>query len=361
MKIIPLCLSLVFLLIIFSCKEKVNPVPVVPPTNNDTTFIKAADLSFLPEIEATGTLFKNNGNVESPIITLKNAGCNYVRLRLWHTPANAHSGLTEVKNMASLIRAQGMKVWLTVHFSDTWADPSHQTKPSSWQNLNFNELKTAVGNYMSEIATEISPDLIQIGNETNDGLLWPDGKMSSNEAQCLYLMRTAIDTIKFHLPKTKIMIHFGGINNSEWLFGKVQNLNYDYIGLSYYPVWHGTNLDNLKNKINYLSQTYNKKVVIAETAYPFTLNWNDWTNNIVGLQNQLIPGYEATNDGQKNYLTNIKNWCKQANTCIGFCYWGGEWISFRGAQATDGSTWENQALWDFNNNALPAINAFNAN
>ena len=101
--------------------------------------------------------------------------------------------------------------------------------------------------------------------------------------------------------------------------------------------------------------------MIAETAYPFTLGWNDWTNNIVGLQNQLIPGFEATHDGQKNYVLNIKSWSKQSSSCIGFCYWGGEWISFRGAQATDGSSWENQALWDFNNNALPVIGAFNEN
>ena len=361
MKKIAVCFYPFLFLIIFSCKEKINQIPVVPPINNDTSFIRAADLSFLPEIESTGTVFKNNGIAETPIITLKNAGCNYVRLRLWHTPANAHSGLTEVKNMASIIHSQGMKVWLTVHFSDTWADPSNQTKPSSWQNLNFNELKTAVGHYMSEIANELTPDLIQIGNETNDGFLWPDGKLSVNETQCIQLMRTAIDSIKFHLPSTKIMMHFGGINSAEWFFDKVQTLNYDYIGISYYPVWHGTNLDNLKNKINYLSQTYNKKVLIAETAYPFTLNWNDWTNNIVGLQSQLIPGFEATNDGQNNYLMEIKNWSKQSTSCIGFCYWGGEWISFRGAQATDGSSWENQALWDFNNNALPAIGAFNAN
>ena len=118
-------------------------------------------------------------------------------------------------------------------------------------------------------------------------------------------MRTAIDTIRNKLPKTKIMLHFGGLTSAEWFFGKVQSLNYDYMGISYYPVWHGNNLDNLKNKINYLSQTYNKKVLIAETAYPFTLGWNDWTNNIVGLQNQLIPGFEATNDGQKNYITRL--------------------------------------------------------
>ncbi len=359
-KNIKLSIYIFLLVILVSCKEKINPSPV-PPTVADTTFIRAADMSFIPEIESTGTLFKNNGNAEDPLVTLSRAGCNYIRLRLWHTPLDGHSGINEVKYLASRIHQQGMKLWISVHFSDTWADPSNQTKPSAWQNLNFNSLNSAVGNYMSTVATELQPDLIQIGNETNDGFLWPDGKLSVNQAQCLYLMKTAIDTVRNKLPQTKIMLQFGGITGSEWFFGKVQTLNYDYIGISYYPIWHGTNLDNLKNKINYLSQTYQKKVLIAETAYPFTLGWNDWTNNIVGLQNQLIPGFEATNDDQKNYVLNIKSWSKQSSSCIGFCYWGGEWISFRGAQATDGSSWENQALWDFNNNALPVIGAFNEN
>ena len=174
-------------------------------------------------------------------------------------------------------------------------------------------------------------------------------------------MQTAITSIRKTLPSAKIMLHFGGLTNSEWFFEKTKNLVYDYIGLSYYPVWHGTNLDNLKNKINFLSQTYNKKVLIAETAYPFSLSWNDWTNNIVGLQNQLIPGYADNGEGQKKYLMDLKNWSRQSSSCIGFCYWGGEWVAFRGPQAKDGSAWENQTLWDFNNNTLPVISAFSPN
>ena len=158
------------------------------------------------------------------------------------------------------------------------------------------------------------------------------------------------------------MIHYAGIGSgATWFFNKMSSINYDYIGLSYYPVWHGKNLSDLNTTITTLGQTHNKKVIIAETAYPFTLNWNDWTNNIVGQNDQLIPTYPASNDGQKNFILAIKNLVKQNSKGLGFCYWGAEWIAFRGPTATNGSSWENQALWDFNNNALPVMDAFSQN
>ena len=91
------------------------------------------------------------------------------------------------------------------------------------------------------------------------------------------------------------------------------------------------------------------------------LLYNDFTNNIIGLPNQIIPDYTATNDGQKKFLLAIKDLVKQSSNGIGFCYWGAEWVAFRGATSTNGSSWENQALWDFNNNSLPAMDVFNAN
>ena len=102
-----------------------------------------------------------------------------------------------------------------------------------------------------------------------------------------------------------------------------------------------------------------KKVLIAETAYPFTLGWDDWTDNIVGTTDQLIDAYPATPQGQKAYLIKLKTIIQEASSGIGLCYWGAEWVSFRGPQAKDGSSFENQALWDFQQNALPVMEAFN--
>ena len=348
-----------------ACSSSDSPdVPAVvdPPVVTDD-FIRAADISFLPEIESAGTVFYNNGKAEDMLTTLKNAGCNTIRIRLWKNPADGHSGLAEVKALAARVKAAGLKVWLTVHYSDTWADPGVQTTPDEWKNLSFTDLKTAVATYTSTIITEINPDIIQIGNEINSGLLWPQGHLINQEAQCIALLSTASATIRTKAPKTKIMIHYAGVNASDtdWFFGKVKSVNYDYIGLSYYPVWHGKDLAVVKSTIDALGSKFSKKVVIAETAYPFTLGYNDWTNNIVGQSDQLVSGYPATPEGQKSYLLAIKDLVKTSKSGIGFAYWGGEWISFKGKEAKNGSTFENQAFYDFDNKALPVLQAFNLN
>lgn len=357
-------LLLSFLLLLatsqLSCSKE-DAAIILEPTPEDS-FIRAADISFIPLIESEGTVYKYNGVAQNPLTTLKNAGCNTIRIRLWKTPTVNQSTFNEVKALALRARQSGLKVWLSVHYSDTWADPGAQTTPAEWASLSFNDLKTAASNYTSTILTEIQPDIIQIGNEINSGLLWPQGHLINNESQCLQLLSTISNTIRTQSPNTKIMLHYAGIGSgATWFFDKVSTINYDYIGLSYYPVWHGKILSDVTNIINTLGQTHNKKVLIAETAYPFTLNWNDWTNNIVGLQDQLIPGYPASNSGQRSFVLAIKNALKQSTYGQGFCYWGGEWVAFRGPQSTNGSSFENQALWDFNNNSLPVMEAFSQN
>ena len=355
-------LLLPFLFLLVNCSDDSNPTndddnPIVPVD----TYIRAADMSFLPLIESEGTVYFNaNNQPENALTTLKNAGCNTIRIRLWKDPIDAQSGFTQVKAFAQRVKLAGMKVWLTVHYSDTWADPGHQTTPETWNGLSFANLKNEMVAYTETIMTEIQPDIIQIGNEINSGLLWPSGHLINNESQCLELLNAASTAIRAKSNTTKIMLHYAGIGaGATWFFNKMSPVNYDYIGLSYYPVWHGKNLSEVQSTIQSLGQTHNKKVIIAETAYPFTLGWEDWTNNIVGLENQLIPAYPATPEGQKNFLQAIKNLVQQSEYGLGFAYWGSEWIAFRGNESTNGSSWENQALWDFNNKALPVMTVFN--
>ena len=249
-------------LIIISCSSgSENPEPNPTPTPTEDAFVRAADLSFVPEIEAAGISFKNNNSTQDPLLTLKNAGVNYIRIRLWHSPSNGHSGMVEVKQLATRARNLGLKIWLTVHYSDTWADPANQTKPALWQNLSFSDLKSAVSTYTSQLMSEINPEIIQIGNETNDGFLWPEGKLSTNEAQYLELANTAIISVRNANNSTKIMLQYAGISSSaDWYFNKVKNLNYDYIEIYYYPVYHGTSLADVKTKLTALSQNFNKKI-----------------------------------------------------------------------------------------------------
>lgn len=352
MKIRIKLIALLYILITFSCsKDEV--------TNNSQEFIKAADLSMLPLIESEETIYYNNNTIpEDALLTLKKAGCNTIRIRLWHTPTVNQSGFNEVKALAQRVKNNGMKVWLSVHYSDTWADPGNQIKPSAWNSLTFTQLKAQFENYTATILNEIQPDIFQIGNEINSGFIFPEGNLTSNESQFLSLLASASTVIRTNSPSTKIMLHYAGIDGASWFFSKTAAIDYDYIGLSYYPIWHGTDINLLQQTMTSLGQTHNKKVLVAETSYPFTLNWNDWTNNVIGLPNQIHPNFPASPEGQKAFLQQIKNTVKNTPNGLGFCYWGTEWIAFRGATSTNGSSWENQALWDFNHKALPAMSVF---
>jgi len=349
-------LSLLLLLICcFACKEKNNePDPVAD------TFIRGADLSFLPEIESYHLkFFDSSGNVKDVLTILKEAGCNTVRLRLWHTPQSAHSGFSEVAEFSNQIKEAGMKVYLTVHFSDTWADPGQQATPSAWQSLSFAQLKDSVYHYMEKIMTVIKPEYISLGNEINGGMLWEQGRIN-NGTNLYQLLEQAALATRQASASTQIIIHFAGLDGSDWFFNQLRNNNIDYdiIGISYYPAWHGKNLDTLKTKLNSLATDFDKPVLIAETAYPFTLEWEDWTNNVIGLPEQLIPAYPATPQGQEDFMLQLKETIKSMTNGTGFCYWGGEWIAFKGPLAENGSSWENQALFDFDNHALPVLSVF---
>ncbi len=327
-------------------------------TTTKTLEIKCADFSFLPEVRQSGQTYYNSNNVAQDMLTtFKNAGGNVVRLRLWVNPQTATSSFDSVKNLATEVRNMGMKVLISVHYSDSWADPSSQTKPVAWQNLTFDQLKTQVYTYTKQIITGIKPDYIQIGNEINNGFLFPEGSIQ-NLTQFKSLLQSGISAVRETNPNTKIILHFAGIDGVQNFYNQVASLDYDIIGLSYYPIWHGKNLDQLKSTLTSLPNTFNKPILIAETSYPFTLGWNDQTQNVIGDNTQIIPQYPANETGQKDYLTKIRDIVTNVPKGIGFCYWGGEWTSYKGSSATDGSSYENQALWNFNNKAVAGMNVF---
>jgi arabinogalactan endo-1,4-beta-galactosidase len=320
--------------------------------------IMGADISFVPQIRKAGYKVQNPaGKTEDMLLILKKAGVNTIRLRLWHTPAGGHSGLAEVADFAREVRAQGMKVLLAPHYADTWADPEKQIKPAAWNGLSWSILADSVYQYTRLVAREVQPDFIQIGNEINKGLLWPEGH-ASNPVAFRGLLQAGIQGAKEGHPSAQIVLQYAGHEGAEAFFGGLSALDYDMIGLSYYPLWHGKDLDALTQNIIRLSQVYDKDVFIAETSYPFTLGWNDNTNNIIGLESQLLPAYAATPQGQKAFLASIRAISKKAPRYAGFCYWGAEWVSFKGSAATDGSTWENQAFWGFSGSALPVLQVY---
>lgn len=344
----------VILFLLISCSRNSQENEIIPAK---TLEIKGVDLSFLPEVRSSGIAVYNAQNVkEDMLTTLKNAGVNTIRLRLWKNPTLTTSNFETVKNLTKEIQNKGMKVLLSVHYSDSWADPGKQTKPAEWNGFTFLQLQDAVYNYTKQIITEINPEYIQIGNEINNGFLWSEGNIS-NFSQFKTLLQKASSAIRQTNAKTKIIIHFAGHEDANSFFSKIADVDYDIIGLSYYPMWHGKSLTTLQQNLETISNTQNKPIFIAETSYPFTLNWNDNTNNIIGLNSQILAEFPATETGQKDYLNKIKSIVTAVPKGIGFCYWGTEWISNVGEKPYT-SPYENQAFWDFNNKVLPVLEVY---
>ena len=329
---------------------------IKPPQKDES--IRAADLSFFPEINNSAYTYRDSSGqaIRLPAF-LRSNGWNAVRLRLWVDPASGHSGLEEVEQFTQLVKAESMSVWLSIHYSDHWADPGQQAIPAPWMNLPYDALIDSVYNYTYRVCELLQPDIVQIGNEINGGFLWPTGHIDSS-AQFHGLLNSGLQAAKDAYPDAQRMIHFAGINpGANWFFQDLENASFDFelIGLSYYPWWHGKDLDQLGQTLEDLHALTSKNTIIAETAYPFTLGWNDWTNNIVGLPEQLIPGFPASIEGQHAYLQQIDSVCENTYGNIGWGYWAPDYVAWRGPQATDGSPWENLALFDFQANALPAV------
>jgi len=148
-------------------------------------------------------------------------------LRLWVNPNNEHSGFNEVKQFSKTLKANGFKTWLTLHYSDSWADPEHQDTPTQWQEISFTILKDSVFNYTKRVVTELEPNYIQIGNEINSRFLHPYGHISNNHQNFIELMKMGISAVRTNSNNTKIILHFAGIENADWFFSQVNTLDYD--------------------------------------------------------------------------------------------------------------------------------------
>jgi arabinogalactan endo-1,4-beta-galactosidase len=333
---------------------------------------KGADLSFVPRLEQNGAQFYLNDNNENVFTIFRNNGWDVVRLRLWHTPAEPWHGLDSTLAFARRAKDMGFEILLDFHYSDTWADPANQIKPAAWNGLDFNTLVDSVYHYTNAVICRFRdegalPKWVQIGNEINPGMLLPEGGISGNTAAEWNRLCTLLDAgaraCRDSLPvaqQPKIMIHIasgGDHATSEWFFDwlAMWRLDYDIIAQSYYPWWHGT-LEALESNLNNLAVRYNKEIWVVETAYPFTLGWNDNTNNIVGLPEHLLPGFPDSPQGQADFLTEVCRIVQNVPNGLGggICYWEPAWVT----TASFGSPWENLALFDFSNEALPGLMQF---
>ncbi len=348
----------------------VSPVPALE--------IRGVDTSSLPQVEDKGGVFYDaNGQAQDIFEILADHGINYVRLKLWHTPANGYNNLDRVKGMATRIEQAGMGFLLDFHYSDTWADPKKQYKPLAWWDFSYDELEAAVYSYTKDAITALreqgtEPDIVQIGNEIPGGMLWDHGKLDGSDdqfARLTRLLKAGIAGVKDAGCDAKIMLHLdrGGNNDLfRWWFDNIiaEGVEFDVIGLSFYGYWHG-DLSDLAANLADLAQRYKKELIVVETAYAYTLANQDGYGNIIGRADQLIVGYPATVDGQSAWLRDLMQVVKDApgGLAKGVFYWEPAWLGLKGcgwnpADPQSGNAWENQALFDFDGHVLPSLAVF---
>ncbi|MGJ8685332.1 MAG: glycoside hydrolase family 53 protein [Nonlabens sp.] len=359
-------------LVAFSCEKDEGEENTMPKTID---FYKGMDLSFLPEIESLGVTFKDENNqiIVDNYAYLASRGVNLVRIRLWINNPQDLYNLNFVKAQALRAQANGMDFLLDFHYSNTWADPGSQDVPSVWASQDVTDLSESLKNYSQNAVRELvlqgtPPAMVQIGNETNNGFLWPVGQVydttGENWDDYVQLTNAAIEGVQLASPDSQIMIHFAGIENAAYFYEQLisRGVNFDIAGLSYYPWWHNPDIDFIENELQSFAAGISQKVMIVETAYPFTLNWDDNSNNVVGLDNQLVSNYPATAAGQRTFMLRIHNMIKNLpnEQGIGYCYWAPDWVATdnSGSSSTNGSSWENMALFNFNHQVNPALEVY---
>ncbi|HTV24633.1 MAG TPA: arabinogalactan endo-1,4-beta-galactosidase [Polyangiaceae bacterium] len=307
---------------------------------------------------------------------LADAGVDTVRLRAWVDPADGYHGRDELLRMARRAKRHGLGVLVDLHYSDVWADPGRQDKPAAWASCTPAELTQAVYDHTFDVCRRMleqgtPPDIVQLGNELNSGMLWPDGHTwdPPNWDNLGDFLSAGASAIQACSPSTRIMLHLanGGDNGLyQWWFDNItqRGVPFDIIGASFYPYWHGS-LGDLQRNLNDVSARYGKDVVVVETAYPFTLDGVDATPNLIGLPEQLVPGYAATPDGQAAFLRDLLAIVRAVpgGHGLGAFYWDATWTAVPGngwdpTDPASGNSWENQALFDFGGKPLPALRAF---
>lgn len=355
------------------------------------------DLSTLKEMEECGARYFDEGKEADVLTILKNHDVDTVRLRLWHNPKSedgmpygaGNNDLDATIYIGKKVTEAGMGVLLNYHYSDFWTDPGKQIKPKAWKDMNAEQLETAIYEYTKEtlsaiLSAGVKVTMIQVGNEITNGLLWPEGMVPNydNIAKFISAGIRACREVNELIP---IMLHLdAGGNNSlyrRWFDNYIRRgEDFDYIGMSYYPFWHG-DLKALEDNMNDIAKRYHKDIYVAEVSMGFTME--DYAE-YEKLKPEERKGYATrkeiaekveypmTKEGQKDFVIDFLNRVKNVaeGRGKGFFWWEPAWIPVPGSGwATEaslkymndkgpcGNEWANQALFDYDGNALPSLKA----
>lgn len=334
-------------------------------------FIKGMDISGLPEtMDLGGVFYDEYENQRNIFELLQENGVNSIRLRIWNEPENipesgGYCNLQHTIEMAKKAKYYGMSVFLDFHYSDFWADPGKQIKPKAWENLSFQDLKQAVYDFTREVLISMKeenvlPELVQIGNEIRSGMLFPDGEVP-NFTQLAMLVNAGIQAVRDVTRESerdiKIVIHLdqGGryFYLRDWFDDMIKAglSDFDIIGVSYYPFWHGT-FAELKETLVKVVKRYGKPIVLAETAHP----WRCIEEGFVGEQQEKIAGFPSTPEAQKTVMDLVMNITASLEDSmgIGIYYWEPVVLPVEG----QGGWCSNMGVFNEKGIALPALRSF---
>ncbi len=321
-------------------------------------FFLGVDLSYVNEMDDCGAIYRENGLPVDAFTLFRDRGANLVRARLWiEAEWTEYSNLEDIKKTFQRANQAGMFTLLDFHYSDNWADPSKQAIPESWKDLSEEELVQAVYDYTYQTLLDLNrnhlmPDFVQVGNETNSGLLKKVSGLDWPRDAALF--NAGIQAVRDAGRKTgsnpKIILHVAQPDNAGWWFTEASAhgvTDFDIIGLSYYPQWSMFSISDLGAHITYLRETFQKDVMIVETAYIWTIDAVEETAS--NILNQGIRGYPFSTDGQLQFMID-QSQALISNKGQGVVYWEPAWVSTPcHTRWGQGSHWENATFFDFNN------------
>lgn len=364
-------------------KSAMNPTVETRKIYQWDEFCMGADLSYVNQIEDNGGSYKDSLKKMDPFTIFRNHGANTVRVRLWYNPSwqlpvtggRIYSDLLDAAKTIQRAKDKGMAVNLDLHYSDDWADPQKQNPPAAWQGLTFDQVKDSVYQYTLRVLTylssrQLTPEMIQIGNETNPGMLFPYGQINNGDFKGFGdLLKSGIKAVRnfsagTSVIKPRIILHVAQLQDAGWWTKGVIDqqgvTDFDILGLSHYSKWSQVNdMQAISDTIRMLVNRYRKTVMIVETAYPYTGNNLDSYNNLFGPADGL-PSYPLTMDGQLKYMKDLTQAVIRGGG-KGIMYWEPAWItSAMRDRWGQGSSWENNALFDWNGNVVPAMDYMNA-
>jgi arabinogalactan endo-1,4-beta-galactosidase len=276
---------------------------------SEREYAVGADVSFLRQVEQQGVKFRENGVPKPGLDILRDHGYGWVRLRLFNSPQSLPNNLEYTIALARDAKQRGMKFLLNYHYSDDWADPGKQFLPKAWEKHSHAQLVTDVYEYTRDTVAAfrdagVLPDMVQIGNEVINGMMWPDGKLPENWdnfAALVYAGINGVDAGRGNNPRPEIMIHIdrgADLPATRAFYDKLNSyrIPFDVIGQSYYPWWHGS-LNALRANMEFMARTYPQDVIIVEAAY-------HWQPSQEAYKNKPGP-FAETPEGQRQFLDEV--------------------------------------------------------